>query len=128
MDPGARGVSAPATAYRVSRSGDTTKMKRAADANPRIYIDHQNGRIYFGNGTITPDAWIGNGGTGYMIPFGHMYWTTDNTHDLGSASYRPRNLFVGTKATVYGEIEIDGALNRVSFLAIAYIGEGRSLQ
>ena len=113
MDPGAQVAgSAPATAYRVARGADSTHMKRATDAQPRITLDHTNGRVYLGDGTNAADAYF-RGGQTYLAPIGHLWWLTNNTHDLGSRSgpYMPRDLAVGRNAYIAGELEVDGALN-----------------
>jgi hypothetical protein len=113
MDPGAQAAgSAPATAYRVARGADYTHMKRATDAQPRITLDHVNGRMYLGDGTNAADAYL-RGGQTYMAPMGHLWFLSNNTHDLGSRSgpYMPRDLAVGRNAYIAGELEIDGALN-----------------
>lgn len=105
MAAGARAAgTSPVTGYEVSRSATQTLMKRAADSYPRLRLDHVNGRVYLGNASADPDAYIG-GGPGYVHIIGNILWLTTNTYDLGSSSYRPRDLYLGR------DIEIDGALN-----------------
>lgn len=62
---GAGGVAAgtnPATGYAVKRTANSTHMKRPTDAFDRVRIDHVNGRVYLGDGTIEPTTYIGVAG------------------------------------------------------------------
>lgn len=51
---------APIESASVVRSALYTDMKRAADAHPRMRLDHANGRMYLGNGNIAPDLFLGS--------------------------------------------------------------------
>lgn len=107
MDPLATVNSADAeTAYRVARSGDATKMKRAADSFDRLILDHVNGRIYFGDGTAAPVSYLQFDSTGLVkLNSASLYPVTDNTHDLGINATRWRHIrarqtvITGTGAT-----------------------------
>jgi len=69
--------------------------KRSTDAYARLTLDYANGRFYAGNGTAAP--------TRYMGAFGSLLgsasdWVphSDNTYNLGSATYRWGTVYAGT--------------------------------
>ena len=108
MDPGARVAGADrTTAYRVFRCGNYTAMKRAADTNDRLRFDHDNGRIQLGNGTFAlggSTCYIGgtSSGNGVVLGNGSLFFTGDNTYDLGGTGNRPRDLILGRNADMGG--------------------------
>lgn len=110
MDPGATiAGSDPATAYRVYRTADATKMKRATDAFDRLRLDHTNGRVYWGPGTADPTIYIGMiGSSNIALSGSSLVWLTDNTQDIGFAgANRPRYVRAGT-AVVTGALTTAG--------------------
>lgn len=99
MDPGARLASTdPVVGYRVLRTADATKMKRADDTNDRLVLDHTNGRVYFGNATGAITMYLAPVSTsGISFNGANLYFGTDNANDIGLAgSLRPRYVRVGT--------------------------------
>ena len=50
---------APIESASVVRSALYTDMKRAADAHPRMRLDHTNGRLYMGSGAVAPTLHLG---------------------------------------------------------------------
>jgi hypothetical protein len=98
MDPAATVAgSDAATAYRVARSGDATKMKRAADAFDRMILDHVNGRIYLGDGTAAPTTYLQYDSAGlWKLNGASLYPVTHNTTDLGINATRWRYVRAGT--------------------------------
>lgn len=53
----------PATGYATKRTANATHMKRPTDAFDRVRLDHVNGRVYLGNGTVEPTAYLGVAGS-----------------------------------------------------------------
>jgi hypothetical protein len=103
MDPGAReDGSDPATDYRVHRSANYTRTKRATDAYARTVWNHDHGRFYFGNGTAEPTAYFGNLNNNDTAELNgaHLSFRPDNTYDFGYADLRPRDGFFGRDLTV----------------------------
>jgi len=100
-----------ATAWAWRFSASHIKGKRAADASERVTVDPVNGRIYFGNGTGAPTAYVGNLGSSADISIGagSLCFGTDNSFDIGRTStFRPRDLFLARNAVVGGALDHDG--------------------
>jgi hypothetical protein len=98
MEAGARQAGAdPATAYAVHVGATMSRYKRAADAFDRVQIDAQNGRLYFGSGTVAPTRYFDNmGATSVRLNAAHLMFGTDNTNDIGAAgATRPRHIYQG---------------------------------
>jgi hypothetical protein len=102
MDPGATlAGSDPTTDYRIARSADATKMKRATDAFDRLVLDHVNSRLYFGSGAAAAVRYLANlGTTSISVNGGNLVAGTDNALDLGIASFRFRYCRLGTGVQV----------------------------
>lgn len=75
------------TIYSVQQSANKTEMKRSTDSFNRIEIDHGNGKIFFGDGTIAPAKEVRNSTAGIEIVGGLFLngnaWDT-NLFRLGS--------------------------------------------
>lgn len=98
MDAGAISAGAdPTTAYTVALGARTTSFKRAVDTDPRVQIDGTNARIYLGSGTATIARYFGNlGTTAISVNGGNLSPGTDNTLDLGQASFNWRYIRAAT--------------------------------
>lgn len=108
MYAGQRGVGDWTTAYAVRRCATSTKMKRTADADSRLTLDHSNGRLYLGDGTVAPTVYL-QGEPGYLsLVGGSVIFLEDNTRDIGTATYRPRDIYIGRNARIYGALDHDG--------------------
>ena len=59
-------------------------------------MDNVNGRVYVGDGTAATSKYFGN--LGGLMAFGgaSIGFVTDNTHDVGTSSHRPRYLRAAT--------------------------------
>lgn len=109
MDPGATPAGAdPATAYRVYRSGDYTKMKRAADVADRMILDHVNGRLYLGDGSAAPTTYLQFDSAGlWKLVGASLYPATDGAYDLGIHGTRWRN--IRARSTVITGANVTGS-------------------
>lgn len=97
MAAGAAAAAAdPATAWTAQLTAQKFKGKRDTDTTSRLELDLVNGRFYFGGGVSAPTKYVGDFGTGMAVDGAHLHWGTDNTYDIGVASFRPRYLRVGT--------------------------------
>lgn len=107
---GAGGIVAglnPATGYAVKRTANSTHMKRPADAFDRIKIDHVNGRVYLGDGTVAPSVYVGVVGAS-TLTFGGV--TTGLTAPAaGAAAALP-----ATPAG-YMNLYVDGAIRKLPY-------------
>lgn len=84
--------------WTVSESSKALLAKRPGDANNRLKLDYENGRIYFDNAvTASPTAYLGAYGANNVSLFG-CDWkvTTDNTYALGQPALRWSVVYAGT--------------------------------
>jgi hypothetical protein len=70
-------------------------FKNAGDAYPRVMIETATGRVYLGNGLVTPAVWLYATASTALIN-GPLSFIADNTYDLGGANLRPKKIFAGT--------------------------------
>lgn len=111
MAAGARAAAAsPVTAYAVHQGATYTRMKRNTDTYDRLILDHSNARLYFGNNSAAPTAYIGSlGATAIGVVAGTFHASPDNTHDWGSGSLRPRDVIMGRNCVIGGALDHDGS-------------------
>lgn len=125
MTAGAAAAGAsPATAYTVSRAPNLTRMKRSTDTYDRLQFDHVNGRISFGDGTVStlPQYFTGVSNVGVSLNGGHFYFNADNTSDIGAAaSLRPRDLNLGRDLNVGRNATIPGVITHTG-TAVGFYG------
>lgn len=82
----------PSTGYAAQLSARTSRYKQATDDNPRIQIDHANGRIYFGNGSASIANYLANfGSVGIQS---NTYFRTGSVASLPSASESYRGMWI----------------------------------
>ena len=86
----------PALSWTVRESSQATSYRRAGDLFDRARIDHVNGRVYLGNGTADPLAYIGSLGAAAMAVSADLGFLPTNTRDLGVAGALPRHIRAGT--------------------------------
>lgn len=87
----------PATAWTMEQTALKYKGKQAADANSRLELDHTTGRFLFGDGTTAPSKYLGDFGVAIGVNGASLYFTADNTNDIGAlSSNRPRYIRAGT--------------------------------
>lgn len=84
------------TAWVADITGHKMLMKRGSDIYERAILDFVNGRFYVGQGTSTPTAYFGTIGNAMGFDGASIAFGTDNTHDVGIASFRPRYVRAGT--------------------------------
>lgn len=110
MAPGATKAKAnPATAYTVARSAAATRMKRNADAQDRLVLDHVNGKVLFGNGVEPPTRAISYvSGNGSIRLDGFATWTSAVPAD-GTAPALP------AQPAGYLRLNIDGTNRYVPY-------------
>lgn len=88
QDPGSRVSGAdPATAYRIQMTADQIKLKAQADANPKVILDTNAGRVYISNGIAVPSAYIGALGSATLASSSNWCPTSNVALDLGTASF-----------------------------------------
>lgn len=96
MQAGARTAGAdPATAWTQRITANTFEAKAPGDSFARIKIDTLNGRLYIGNGTVSPVPYIYGTASNIMIQ-GPVSFNPDNTHDFGASGVRPKRVIAGT--------------------------------
>ena len=83
LDPWANGAD-----WSVAESAQYLYAKRSADAQPRLWLDYVNARMYVGTGAVAPTAYIGAFGASTLGCSASVWPTTDNTRTLGDASFR----------------------------------------
>jgi hypothetical protein len=71
-------------------SANRLRGKRTSDAYERVGVDNLNGRVYLGNGTAAPTKYVGSIGDQMVFGGGSVSFETDNKHDFGTKSHRPR--------------------------------------
>lgn len=84
------------TGWAVDVSAAKMRGKRNTDPFERCIVDFQNGRLYVGAGTAPSTRYFGNVGTHMGFDGSDVCFATDNTYDLGPATYRPRYIRAGT--------------------------------
>ena len=99
----------PVTDYVGRFTANTWAGKRSGDAQNRVVIDAQNGRLYVGNGIAAPTGYIGGdagsiyiGGNLPLIPL------SNGTQDLGLSTPRWRNLWLSGNAAIGGSVGFYG--------------------
>lgn len=87
-----------AAAWAVEESAGRTRFKRPTDVAPRVVIDHQTQRIYFGTGAADPTMWVGAANsTSLAVGGGPLLFDVDNSYDIGTTGAgRPRHIRAGT--------------------------------
>lgn len=77
-------------------SANKLRGKRTTDANERVVVDNVNGRFYVGDASAATTRYFG--AVGNLMGFGgaSVCFVTDNTHDLGTTSHRPRYVRAAT--------------------------------
>ena len=97
MAAGAQGAGADqGVAWTAELSALKLRGKRTTDTHERVAIDNANGRLYVGDGAAAPTRYFGAFGQLMGFQGGSVCFVTDNTHDLGIASRRPRYVRAGT--------------------------------
>lgn len=104
MEAGAGSAgSSPATAWCVKSTAQQWAGKRGVDTNARVIMDYVNGRIYVGDATAPPVAYIGgSASTMYVagsVPFIPL---ADATQDLGISSLKWRDIRLSRGIGVHG--------------------------
>jgi hypothetical protein len=66
------------------------------------------GGIKFGHTSTAAVGHLYCYNTSYLGLTGNLLWTTDNTHDVGVATNRPRDVFVGRNLRIGGALDHDG--------------------
>lgn len=95
-----------ATLWSVGLSAQALHGKRQADTNDRLQLDFVNGRVYTSNGTLAPACYFGgfsgtsNNSSCQILP------VTDATLDLGTGSFRWRNIQLSGTATIGGVVSL----------------------
>lgn len=84
---------AGATEWSTKFGAQTLEYKIKAQTYPRTKLDGSVGRLYFGDGTIAPVAYIGAIGSSSIASFGPWFPGGDNTYAMGDASLRWTNVY-----------------------------------
>lgn len=111
-----------ATGWVWQHTSKHVKGKRRTDAEDRVLVDGENGRVYFGSGSAAPTAYIGYGGGNVLLNAAHLIFGTDNANDIGASAttFRPRTVRVGTSVQ-FGNAALPTA-------SATYRGEVRMVQ
>jgi hypothetical protein len=86
----------PQEDYTLHIADNSTRMKNASDDHARLSFTHALGRMYFGTGSVAASTYLNHDGTGVVVNDGNLNFSPDNTHNLGTASKRPKIIYAGT--------------------------------
>lgn len=117
--PGGGYFGDPATKYSMQVSARETRFKAPDDAHPQVYVDHNNGRMYFGRGSSSPTTYLAESAFGGMLivspgsairtgasspimPQGVGPTVMAGTADPnGSATASPGSIYLRSNGTIY---------------------------
>jgi hypothetical protein len=88
MDSSASIAADRSTAYTVAIGANIHRGKRSTDANDRVQLDYQNGRLYFANGTAAPAFYFTNFGSIGLQTSGYFRVGAVTSLPTASANYR----------------------------------------
>lgn len=93
----------PATAWAVKATAQQWAGKRPTDANARLIMDYLNGRMYVGNATSAPVAFLGGTASAMLVGGGvSLVPLADAAQDLGTSGLKWRDVRLSRGLGVHG--------------------------
>lgn len=88
--------------YSFGISANELKAKRRTDAHDRVKIDFQNGRVYFGTGSVTPTYYVGQQGGTSLATNANWIPQVNAEYTLGAAGFAWDRLFLAKGFGAFG--------------------------
>lgn len=83
----------PETGFTQRFSSNAYEAKNVNDTHPRVRISPSLGRVYLGKGASDPSVYFQGADTGALFGGGFFGPSSDNSLDIGAASFRPRDVY-----------------------------------